>query len=38
MRQGENLLANHARDEMDEDDFTLYDLEQSILLGTIVER
>jgi hypothetical protein len=27
IRQGEYLLTDHARDEMDEDDFTLYDLE-----------
>jgi hypothetical protein len=38
IRQGEYLLTDHARDEMDEDDFTLYDLEQGILSGTIVER
>jgi hypothetical protein len=38
LRQGEYLLTDHARDEMDEDDFTLYDLEQGIFSGTIVER
>jgi Domain of unknown function (DUF4258) len=38
IRQGEYLLTDHARDEMDEDDFTLYDLEQGILSGTIGER
>ena len=38
MRQEEYLLTDHARDEMDEDDFTLYDLEQGILSGTIMER
>jgi hypothetical protein len=38
IRQGEYLLTNHVRDEMDEDDFSLYDLEQGILSGTIVER
>ncbi len=38
IQQGEYILTDHVRDEMDEDDFTLYDLEQGILLGTIVER
>jgi hypothetical protein len=38
IRQGEYVLTDHVRDEMDEDDFTLYDLEQGILSGTIVER
>jgi hypothetical protein len=38
IRQGEYLLTNHVRDEMDEDGFSLYDLEQGILSGTLVER
>jgi hypothetical protein len=38
IRQGEYVVTDHARDEMDEDGFTLYDLEQGILSGTIVER
>jgi Domain of unknown function (DUF4258) len=38
IRQGDYLLTDHVRDEMDEDDFSLYDLELGILSGTIVER
>ncbi|ETW97951.1 MAG: hypothetical protein ETSY2_43585 [Candidatus Entotheonella gemina] len=38
IRQGEYILTDHVRDEMDEDDFTLYDLEQGILSGNILER
>ncbi len=38
IRQGEYLITNHVRDEMDEDGFTLYDLEHAILSGTVVER
>ena len=38
IRQGAYILTDHVRDEMDEDDFTLYDLEQGIFSGTIVER
>lgn len=38
IRQGEYLLTDHVRDEMDEDAFSLYDLELGILSGTTVER
>jgi hypothetical protein len=38
IRQGDYLSTDYVRDEKDEDNFSLYDLEQGILSGTIVER
>ena len=38
IREGVYTLSYHARMEMEDDGFSVYDLEQGILSGTIVER
>ncbi len=38
MRDREFVITRHARQEMDEDSLTVYDVESGILSGEIVER
>lgn len=38
VRQHEYVMTVHARKEMNEDNFSIYDVEQGILSGDILER
>ncbi|MBL8203798.1 MAG: DUF4258 domain-containing protein [Blastocatellia bacterium] len=38
VQEGRASLTNHAYDEMEEDGFFVFDLEQCVYTGTIVER
>ncbi len=38
VQEGRAALTNHAYDEMVDDDFYVFDLEQCIYTGTIIER
>jgi hypothetical protein len=38
IRQREYVMTSHARKEMNEDDFRVYDVERCILTGTVLER
>jgi hypothetical protein len=38
VRDGVYTMSYHACMEMEDDDFTVYDLEQGVLSGTMVER
>ena len=38
IRERQYVMTYHARKEMNEDEFTIYDIERGILTGEIVER
>jgi Domain of unknown function (DUF4258) len=38
VRERQYVLTYHARKEMNEDEFTIYDIERGILTGEILER
>jgi hypothetical protein len=38
VRRLEYVMTLHAEEEMNDDDFTIYDVERCILNGTILER
>ena len=38
VRTGEYVMTLHAEEEMDSDGFTIFDVENGILTGSIVER
>ena len=38
IRTGEYVMTLHAEEEMDSDGFTIFDVENGILTGSIVER
>ena len=38
IRRGEYIMTLHAEDEMSDDGYTIYDIENGLLSGTIIER
>lgn len=38
VKAGATIFTPHAQDEMNEDDLFIFDLEQCVLTGTIIER
>ena len=38
IRRGEYVATLHAEEEMDADEFTIFDIERAVLTGKIIER
>jgi len=38
IRQGQYVMSDHAEQEMDADELTVYDLEHAVLMGQITRR
>ena len=38
IRRGEYIATLHAEEEMDADEFTIFDVERALLTGKIIER